>query len=167
MSVIEKIEFFCKNMAIEKFLELPVYVQKLFVHYSNAILDDKKKHRKKSIENAEKIRELITPRVVKIQRKNGKVIQDCDTYIGRNCYMGGWKLQQSKWHNPYTVKKYGNAKNAIKLFKEYILQKPKLLSDLSELYGKTLGCWCGNNCCHGNILVELIHSHVPVFLCEE
>jgi hypothetical protein len=35
-------------------------------------------------------------KVVKLKRKNGIIIQDCDVYIGRSCFMGGWKLQKSK-----------------------------------------------------------------------
>ena len=30
--------------------------------------------------------------VVRIRRHKGKIVQDCDVYIGRNMYMGGWQL---------------------------------------------------------------------------
>ena len=33
--------------------------------------------------------------VVHLKRKNGKVIQNCDIYIGRQCNMGGWHLSSS------------------------------------------------------------------------
>ena len=33
----------------------------------------------------------------------GVVVQDCDVYVGRKLFMGGWKLKQSKWHNPFKV----------------------------------------------------------------
>jgi len=45
--------------------------------------------------------------VVHLPRSKGKIVQDCDIYIGRVCNMGDWKLSQSKWHNPYSVKQYG------------------------------------------------------------
>lgn len=41
--------------------------------------------------------------IVHLKRSNGVVVQDCDVYIGRACNMGGWRLSQSKWYNPYTV----------------------------------------------------------------
>ena len=47
------------------------------------------------------------PRVVHLRREKGKVVQDCDIYIGRACNMGGWRLPQSKWSNPYSVKQHG------------------------------------------------------------
>lgn len=30
--------------------------------------------------------------------------------------------------------------------------------DLLKLNGKTLGCWCKPDACHGDILIELINS---------
>jgi hypothetical protein len=41
--------------------------------------------------------------VVHMKRAGGKVVQDCDVYIGRRMTMGGWNLPQSKWHNPFTI----------------------------------------------------------------
>lgn len=99
-------------------------------------------------------------KVVRIQRKGGQVIQDCDVYIGRACNMGGWNLPQSKWHNPFSAKKYGREK-CLEMYREYITSKirenPELY-DLSELKGKILGCWCSPEKCHGDILLELIKS---------
>ena len=46
--------------------------------------------------------------VVKLSRVNGKVIQDCDVYIGRACFRGGWNLPASKWANPYALSDYDN-----------------------------------------------------------
>jgi hypothetical protein len=53
---------------------------------------------KLQIENSkEEIKEIKQEtKVVKLKRKNGIIIQDCDVYIGRSCFMGGWKLQKSK-----------------------------------------------------------------------
>lgn len=50
---------------------------------------------------------VVTPpqtTVVRIRMERGKVVQDCDVYIGRACNMGGWRLRQSKWANPFTLK---------------------------------------------------------------
>ena len=31
-------------------------------------------------------------------------------YIGRNLYMAGWKLKESKWHNPFALTKQNQIK---------------------------------------------------------
>lgn len=95
--------------------------------------------------------------VVHLKRKNGEIVCDCDVYIGRACNMGGWRLPQSKWHNPFSVKQYGD--QAIPLFEEYIRASP-LLNDIEELRGKTLGCWCAPNPCHGDILVKILNQRI-------
>lgn len=99
----------------------------------------------------------MTTRVVRIKRQNGKIIQDCDVYIGRAINMGGWRLSQSKWYNPFSVKEYGR-EECLRKYREYILSRPDLLSSLSELEGKTLGCWCKPDKCHGDVLVELLNE---------
>lgn len=97
-------------------------------------------------------------RVVKLRRKNGVVVQDCDVYIGRACNMGGWNLPQSPWANPFTITPYETRKDVIERYRKYILGRPDLLARLHELRGRTLGCWCKPRECHGDVLVELIHS---------
>lgn len=99
-----------------------------------------------------------TTQVVRIKRKNNSIIQDCDIYIGRKCEQGGWKLPQSKWHNPYTITNSGSREQAIEKFEKYLLSNPQLMKELPELKGKTLGCWCYPEACHGNILVKLVNA---------
>lgn len=113
--------------------------------------------------------------VVRIQRKDGKVISDCQTYIGRACFRGGWELSQSKWHNPFTLnseKKNGlNDEQALLSVcaKYYQHVKSSTLKDqLEELRGQVLGCWCdldykrplldrvNNPRCHGEVLLRLL-----------
>ena len=75
---------------------------------------------------------------------------------------------QSKWNNPFTVKKYGIEKS-LQLYREWVItgihpingKKRKggpLLNDIDELRGKVLGCWCKPNKCHGDILKDLLHN---------
>jgi hypothetical protein len=100
------------------------------------------------------------PKVVHLRRLKGKIVQDCDIYIGRACNMGGWQLAQSKWHNPYSVKQYGRD-GALNRYKTYIeSNENNLLNDLHELAGKRLGCWCKPSRCHGDILRELFKREV-------
>jgi len=71
----------------------------------------------------------------------------------------------SKWQNPFQVNKYGQDK-CIDMYKEYIQTDTKkydgktLLESLDELRGKTLGCWCKPDPCHGDVIVQLLKSKV-------
>lgn len=99
------------------------------------------------------------PTVVCIQRKGGVIVKDCDVYIGRACNMGGWRLPQSIWHNPFSVSQYGLDEALIR-YREYLQKRPDLIALLPTLEGKVLGCWCKKPGkleapCHGDILVEL------------
>ena len=71
--------------------------------------------------------------------------QDGDIYIGR----------PSKWGNPFSVKEFGR-ELAVEKYKSYlwgkIKQKEITITDLAELYGKTLLCYCFPKKCHGFIL---------------
>lgn len=69
-----------------------------------------------------------------------------DIYIGR----------PSKWGNPFIIGKDGTREEVIQKYKEWVLSKPDLLSSLSELKGKVLGCWCSPLACHGDVLIELM-----------
>ena len=74
-----------------------------------------------------------------------------NVYIGRaNRFVEG--AYESKWKNPFSVKKYGR-KGCINKYKEY-LYSSDLIKDIDELRGKNLGCWCVPEGCHGDILME-------------
>lgn len=76
-----------------------------------------------------------------------------DLYIGR---ANQWlDLSESKWSNPFHLKREGDRLMILKQYLEYILQRDDLLIQLSELDGLTLGCYCSPRLCHGNILIEL------------
>lgn len=106
--------------------------------------------------------------VVKITRKGGKVDVDCDIYIGRRCTMGGWNLQESKWHNPFKVDEENTIHKVINDFYLYMKGSARfggrnLMAELHELKGKVLGCWCkkkGNEPCHGDVLVKLLNEQI-------
>ena len=67
-----------------------------------------------------------------------------DVYIGR----------PSKWGNPFNIGKDGNREEVIKKYKKYLIGNKKLIDSLSELRGKTLGCWCKPLACHGDVLLK-------------
>lgn len=78
-----------------------------------------------------------------------------DIYIGRG----------SKWGCPYTIIKdrptlakeiVDSKEEALAKYKEYVLNTPELMESLDELEGKTLGCFCKPEKCHGDVLLELM-----------
>lgn len=75
-------------------------------------------------------------------------------YIGRaNKWLG---LPESKWHNPFPMKKESDRPEVIRKFRIYILSREDLMNSLEELDGKVLGCYCNPRMCHGNVLLELL-----------
>ena len=95
--------------------------------------------------------------LVRIRRRGGLVVQDCDVYIGRACHMGGWSLSQSPWYNPFSARQYGR-EECIRLYREHLLADGNLLARLPELMYQTLGCWCSPEPCHGDVLVEMVRE---------
>lgn len=78
-----------------------------------------------------------------------------DVYIGRG----------SKWGCPYTIIKdrptlakeiVDSKEEALSKYREYVLGSSELMDSLDELEGKTLGCFCKPEKCHGDILLELL-----------
>jgi hypothetical protein len=128
----------------------------------NGLYEVTKKHKSQNVNDTvctvqQSDQQRVTAVVVRIQRKHGKIIQDCDIYIGREWHYGGWNLKQSKWHNPFPLKKCKDINECLAKYKAYVLSRSDLLADLHELKGKRLGCWCaGLHACHGDVLIQLI-----------
>jgi len=107
----------------------------------------------------------MSPVIVNIRKKNliasgytdlANWLEDSNhIYIGRNCpFVKG--TNNSKWLNPYTVKKYGRDE-CLKLYEKHV--RSNLWDDLNELDSMVLGCWCKLSLpCHGKILVRLFHE---------
>lgn len=73
--------------------------------------------------------------------------------------------ENSIWANPYKIDD-GNGitrDNVIEKYRTYIIQKIEnndvLKQKLLQMKGKTLGCWCKPEACHGDVLVELIDKY--------
>ena len=118
---------------------------------------------------------ITPPTTVRIRIKGGKVVQDCDIYVGRSCTMGGWsryekvKKGNPTWLNPFKVsqKKYSGEKDklaaVLKDYEEYIRDKmtPEMKEELRGFAGRSLGCFCtnmgsiDNPKCHAMILCRL------------
>ena len=52
---------------------------------------------------------------------------------------------------------------AITKYEEYLLNNQELVNALSELKGKTLGCWCKPKACHGDVLLKLANPTPKLF----
>jgi hypothetical protein len=106
------------------------------------------------------LQKSLTPTtVVRIRRKGGEIVQGCDVYVGRRLYMGGWRLEESDWANPFTVKQCGSNEEACKRYEVWIkTERPDLIARLSTLQGKVLGCWCKPKACHADVLARLADS---------
>jgi hypothetical protein len=83
-----------------------------------------------------------------------------DIYIGR--YSSKLKLSESIFHNPYHIGKDGDRFEVIEKYKKYFYER--LVSDHSfylavrSLKGKTLGCYCKPQPCHGDIIAEYLND---------
>lgn len=67
-----------------------------------------------------------------------------DLYIGR----------PSKWGNPFQIGSDGDRAQVIARYERWLDTQPELLEALPELAGKTLGCWCAPQPCHGDVLAR-------------
>jgi hypothetical protein len=81
-----------------------------------------------------------------------------DIYCGRVNKTYG--LPQSKWANPFVIGVHGNRAEVIEKYRLMLLSNPKLMSEIHELKGKTLACWCNFPAedCHCRILLELANK---------
>lgn len=78
-----------------------------------------------------------------------------DVYIGR----------PSKWGNPFEIGRDGTRLEVLQKYRKWIVEQEELMNSLWELEGKTLGCFCYPQACHGDILIELINEKNNVRLC--
>jgi hypothetical protein len=76
-------------------------------------------------------------------------------YIGRNMTVYVKGASKSKWFNPFPVKKWGLEK-CLEMYEEKVRNDTELMGSLGELRGKTLGCWCKPDRCHGDVLLKLM-----------
>jgi hypothetical protein len=85
-------------------------------------------------------------------KKHAKVVnldvEPYDVFIGR----------PSKWGNPFKIGPEYTREQALEKYTEWILEQKNLLGSLHELRGKTLGCYCKPEACHGDILFKLANA---------
>lgn len=74
-------------------------------------------------------------------------------YVGRDMTRFVKGAKASKWQNPFKVKDY-TREQVLEKYEEYV-RSSDLMSQLDELEGKVLGCWCHPLGCHGHVLKKL------------
>ncbi len=91
-----------------------------------------------------------------LNRYTDKIPPD-SVYVGR----------PSKWGNPFKMNdpllpaglsRLGKRKAVIDEYRRYILRNPEMMSQLSELKGRDLVCWCSPLPCHADVLMELANK---------
>lgn len=115
----------------------------------------KRKEVEKDDNKNEKKQKRIKTTVVNLKGRKPQIIKEGEVYCGRNMYMGGWKLKESKYKNPFKVGKDGDLATVIKKFRKYVEEDEKLKKGIKEdLRGKVLACWCAPQKCHCDVLAE-------------
>lgn len=86
-----------------------------------------------------------------------------NVYIGRGGVVFIDKIRfpskSSPFCNPFKIGKDGTRDDVLIKYEEYIkerLKDPHFKEELLKLKGKTLGCWCKPEKCHGDILLKFI-----------
>ena len=83
-----------------------------------------------------------------VHNKYKSTAPDDAVYIGR----------PSKWGNPFAIGRDGTRQEVVQKYKDYILSNESLLSQIHELRGKDLVCFCAPQQCHGDVLIELANQ---------
>ena len=95
----------------------------------------------------------------KVLNKRTDIISLDAIYVGR----------PTKWGNPFKINdpllpcgltKERRRQAVIDEYRRYILANPTLMSQLPELQGKDLVCWCSPLPCHADVLLELANQEV-------
>jgi hypothetical protein len=80
----------------------------------------------------------VTTRVVNVKETV------CEVFIGR----------PTKWGNPFIIGRDGSREEVIAKYEDHLRYQPELINALDELRGKTLGCFCAPEPCHGDVLAR-------------
>jgi hypothetical protein len=68
--------------------------------------------------------------------------------------------------NPYKIGKDGTREDVLMKYENYIREKlansSSFCDEFKKLKGKTLGCWCKPERCHGDILLQIINERTDV-----
>lgn len=84
--------------------------------------------------------------------------RQCRINIGEGVVLG---IKRSPWANPYSITAEHDREWVINEYRAWLkkeLQEPFKLAAFNALQGKTLGCWCKPENCHGDVILEHLQS---------
>lgn len=81
-----------------------------------------------------------------------------NVYIGRTMFVNGIRFPSSIWANKHKITEKVSRDEVLKLYEKDIRANKELMSKISTLNGKNLGCWCKPEPCHGDVLVKLYNE---------
>lgn len=77
--------------------------------------------------------------------------------------------RSTQFGNPFLLKKDGgeytreeSVEAYRELFHKEIENDPEFRAAVEELRGKTLGCWCSPQACHGDVILEYLRGETDV-----
>ncbi|MDX6707965.1 MAG: hypothetical protein QOK16_1097 [Solirubrobacteraceae bacterium] len=59
---------------------------------------------------------------------------------------------------PFVIGRDGTRQEVIERYERWLDTQPELLAALPELTGRTPGCWCAPQACHGDVLARLANT---------
>ena len=74
-------------------------------------------------------------------------------YVGRS---HPWFGTGSDFANPFKLSQCDSREQCVQLYENYIRESPQLISQLDQLRGLELACWCHPKLCHAHILLKLL-----------
>lgn len=107
------------------------------------------------------------PKVIRIIKLRGRVVAESDVYIGNARFDCGWQLPAAHPDLRCSIKRadYDDDDAWLAAYRKDVttrlLSSPSLRRSIANLEGKTLGCWCKPQACHGDVLVELFRKIKP------
>lgn len=69
--------------------------------------------------------------------------------------------RDTAWGNPFVIGRDGDREEVIAKYMKWVLTNDLdpaarwIKTNAHKLYGKTLGCWCAPQACHGDFLLDL------------
>lgn len=68
--------------------------------------------------------------------------------------------RETAWGNPFVLGRDGDRDEVIEKYRKWVLtgidrSAKWIRANAYTLHGKTLGCWCAPQACHGDFLLEL------------
>ncbi len=96
--------------------------------------------------------------MIKLVNIKNKPTPSYHIYIGR---VNKWlDLPQSKWANPFHLKKEADRPAVLTAYCDHLLLWNSLVCHLEDLDGLTLGCYCVPKKCHGDVIIALYEDMV-------